>query len=89
MSPIRPNNNSYGDDNFNLMDSPHHINIMKKISELQLTVDSLRKEQKTKDDRKNEEGLSKSIAYNPENNEVNSSFHFFFLINIFECKIVF
>lgn len=69
MSPIRQNNN-ITDDNLNLMDSPHHVNTMKKISELQLTVDSLRKERTAEDDNKTEDVLLKSAARNPENNEV-------------------
>ena len=83
MSPIRHNINTGGaDNNVNLMDSPHHVNIMKKISELQLTVDSLRKERKDDDDGgsdKNKEILSKSAAHlNPKNDEVNIS-EFIFL----------
>lgn len=69
MSPIRQNN--VGDDNINLMDSPQHVNIMKKISELQLTVDSLRKERKTEEDNKTEEILSKSVTRNLDNDGVN------------------
>ena len=63
MSPIQ--RNGFGVEDSNLIDSAHHINIMKKISELQLTVDSLQNKKN-----KTEENSQKVKEY-PENDEVN------------------